>query len=157
MFAATVSGNCSAMEMREHRSQVGRGASGFQVTLRSDGDAAHEARRQVNGLADLLPVAVLADLRTIVSELVTNCVRHGTGREIEVTVAVARDGSVRGSVGDGGVAPVEIGPPQSAFDAGLGLRIVDALVTRWGVHAPSSDVWFELAPVVDAAPNHTAQ
>lgn len=136
------------MERCEQPWPVDDRRAGFELALRSDGDAARRARRQVNGLADLLPAAVLADLRTIVSELVTNCVRHGTGREIELAVTVGRNGTVRGRVSDGGTGPVGIVAPRPRPDAGLGLRIVEALVTRWGVNAPSSDVWFELEPAV---------
>ena len=140
------------MDSNEQPSPARERTNSLRIVLQSDEDAAHQARRYVNGLGDLLPPAVLADLRTIVSELVTNCFRHGTGREIELTVAVARDGSVRGRVGDGGTARVEIVAPPPSRDTGLGLRIVDALVSRWGVAGPSSDIWFELAPCVQTPP-----
>lgn len=120
--------------------------SDIKVELESGPDAALKARAQVNLLADRLPLIVLADLRTIVSELVTNCVKHGSGRSIELSIEVAADGSIRGCVSDGGDGPVAIPPPRPAGDGGLGLRIVDVLVSRWGVCAPTSDVWFELAP-----------
>lgn len=123
-------------------------SSDTRVELESLPDAALKARAQINLLADRLPTPVLADLRTIVSELVTNCVKHGTGRRIELGVEVAADGSIRGCVSDGGNGPVAIATPRPAGDGGLGLQIVDVLASRWGVCAPSSDVWFEIAPQV---------
>lgn len=122
-------------------------SSGFEVVLDSVPSAGRTARRHLDGLTDLLPALTLHDLRTVVTELVTNSVRHGTGRPIAVVIEVTPGGVTRGTVSDGGQGPVEIAAPREVRDSGLGLRIVDVLVSRWGVNAPSSDVWFELAPV----------
>jgi two-component sensor histidine kinase len=122
------------------------GSLGFEVVLDSVPSAGSMARRQIEGLTDHLPALSLRDLQVVVTELVNNSVVHGSGRPIEVTVAVTADGFTRGTVSDRGVGPVEIAPPRDGGDGGLGLRIVDALASRWGVNQPSSDVWFELAP-----------
>jgi anti-sigma regulatory factor (Ser/Thr protein kinase) len=116
-----------------------------EATFESAPDAPSRARRRVDGLADQLPARALADLRTVVTELVTNCVRHGAGAPIDVAIEVGSDGAVRGCVGDGGRGHVAIGPARAQGEGGLGLRIVDALASRWGVRAPTTDVWFELA------------
>ena len=120
--------------------------SDLQMKLESAPQASHSARKQLQALSDQLPALVLADLRTVVSELINNCVRHGTGSPIELTVELVEDGSVRGCVSDGGTGPVGIGSPKPAGEGGLGLRIVDAIAWRWGVCSPSTDVWFELVP-----------
>ena len=60
-------------------------------------------------------------------------------------------GSTRGTVTDGGGGAVEIAARRDVGHGGLGLRIVDALASRWGVDVPSSDVWFEVAPVTTGA------
>jgi len=93
-------------------------------------------------------MGVLTDVRMVVSELVTNCVVHGTGAEIELAVDVSAAGFIHGTIGDGGTGPVAIPEPRARGEGGLGLRIVEALVSRWGVNAPSSDIWFELSPAV---------
>ena len=122
-------------------------SSGFEIVLESVPSAGSKARREIEGLANALPDLTLRDLQMVVSELVNNSVLHGSGRPIEVTVDVTAGGWTRGTVGDRGVGPVEIAPPRDARDGGFGLRIVDTLASRWGVDRPSSDVWFELAPV----------
>jgi len=91
---------------------------------------------------------MLADLRTIVSELVENCVIHGTGATISLALEVDRDGSVRGSVGDGSVPSPDIRPASREGDDRIGLLIVDDLASRWGVDVAAKVVWFELAPQV---------
>lgn len=98
-------------------------------------------------LADLLPPSALADLRAIVSELVDNCVLHGPGKTVRLAIEVARDGSVRGAVGDGSVpSPDDIRPACREGECGIGLLIVDTLASRWGIDVGARTVWFELAP-----------
>lgn len=121
----------------------------LDLSLASTSAAPRKARAAVLSLGDVLPALALADLRTIVSELVTNSVQHGTGQDIVTRIQVAASGQVVGNVSDGGLCPIAIATPRPAGEGGLGLRIVDVLAARWGVHAPSSDVWFELtAPAV---------
>jgi anti-sigma regulatory factor (Ser/Thr protein kinase) len=119
---------------------------GFRASLASTRRAPYEARERASVLTDVLPIAVITDLRAILSELVANCVLHGTGRDIDVTVGVSPDGVVRGCVNDGGTGPVAIARDRPIGAGGLGLRLVDALSSRWGVEPNSSDVWFEVAP-----------
>jgi two-component sensor histidine kinase len=125
------------------------GSAGLDILLDSVPSAAKTARRHMGGLSDLLPAATFHDLRTVVTELVDNSVLHGTGGSIAVVIGVTPGGVVRGTVSDGGQGPVEIAAPRNVRDSGLGLRIVDVLVSCWSVNAPSSDVWFELAPLPD--------
>ena len=90
----------------------------------------------------------IAELLLVVSELVTNAVRHGRGA-ITLKVRVDR-GEVYGEVVDqGGGFEREVrerGPDE--FD-GRGLMIVDALSRRWGIHEGTTHVWFELAQTDD--------
>jgi len=82
------------------------------------------------------------DVVLIVSELVSNSVRHGSSQDIEVRVS-ARDGWIRVEVTEDG--------PGFAVDAprgeGLGLTIVERLSDRWGMKDGSQrfTVWAELA------------
>ena len=126
----------------------GDASPGFEVVLESDVSAGSHARRAIDGLADYLPASTLKELRWVVTELVENSVDHGTGGAITVVVEITPSGMACGTVSDGGRGPVEIAPGRKVGDGGLGLRIVDALAARWGVRAPSSDIWFELAPAV---------
>ncbi len=119
-------------------------SSGFAVVLESAPSAGSKARRHIDELTDRLPAGTLRDLRIVVTELVNNSVVHGSGRPIEVAIEVAPGGLTRGTVRDRGMGPVEIASPYDGRNGGYGLRLVDALASRWGVDAPSSDVWFEL-------------
>ncbi len=81
----------------------------------------------------------------LVSELVTNAIRHAGMGEDERIVLAARltDDWVRLEVGDGG----EGFDPEVRHDAsGYGLRMLDMLASRWGVDRDESGtrVWFEV-------------
>src|SRR2546421_506747 len=72
--------------------------------LPHDTRAPRAARRAVDALDRALDPDALEQLRLLVSELVTNAVRHGRptgGRDVELVIAV-RDRSVRVEVADGG-------------------------------------------------------
>jgi two-component sensor histidine kinase len=81
-------------------------------------------------------------LSILVTELVTNAVRHGGG-SVRVRVEY-EDGVVRGEVSDGGggfdrAAELAI---EGTADGGFGLKIVDRMADRWGTEP--GIVWFEL-------------
>ena len=97
-----------------------------------------------NGYSDLMETSLL-----LVSELVTNCIRHGgldATKQIEVKVRTY-DNGVKIDVVDPGVGfqykPRE-GPLERA--GGWGLYMVDQLSNRWGVEEGyPTRVWFELS------------
>ena len=122
-----------------------------ELRLQPSAEAATEARAWIREqFSGSLPLGALYDLLTVVTELVTNSVRHGPGAPIDVRVQVAPDGRVTGEVadqGEGEVAIREITPGIGGF----GLRLVDSITERWGVYKGSTHVWFELRPSVSAA------
>jgi anti-sigma regulatory factor (Ser/Thr protein kinase) len=81
----------------------------------------------------------------LVSELVTNAIRHTSG---ESRIVVSDEGpSVRivvADVGDGGVV---VRQPQLSDVAGRGLVLVAAVADRWGAsyEGPEHVVWCEIA------------
>ena len=109
------------------------------------GRAARRALLRQDG--DDLPEPIRGDLLLLVSELVTNAVRHGE---------VGPDGSLRvEGVRSGPRVAVEVTDPGSGFDTvlparsepgGWGLVLVDRLADRWGVNrtAAGTCVWFEM-------------
>jgi anti-sigma regulatory factor (Ser/Thr protein kinase) len=99
-------------------------------------------RRELGGV---MGDEAMLDLQVIVSELVTNSVRYGPDGTIEVRVAVDSSGLIRGEVEDHGVGEVAM-RDMAGDGGGFGLRLVDSLAERWGVHAGSTHVWFELRP-----------
>ena len=95
------------------------------------------ARAAVAPLADSLDADVYDDLRLLVTELVSNCVRHAglTGsEEIQLRVVVTAD-VLRVEVRDAGVGfEPRVARPQPDQIGGWGLYIVDQLADRWGSH-----------------------
>lgn len=87
------------------------------------------------------------DMLLIVSELVTNAIRHGRPLATDGTVHVdwtVTDRGVGIEVTDGGDGLPRAATQSDQGEGGRGLAIVDALATRWGVaHAATSTttVW----------------
>jgi anti-sigma regulatory factor (Ser/Thr protein kinase) len=102
--------------------------------------AASDARAAVGGwLRDERARAdVAGDVLTVVSELVTNSVRHATrSDENRLWLSAERDpDGVRLAVHDDGTGGrVEPRPPETSGDriGGFGLQLVACLATTWGV------------------------
>jgi anti-sigma regulatory factor (Ser/Thr protein kinase) len=129
----------------------GTGGSGgielLAIELPPNLDSAAEARAALKSLAPALPTSVLQDLQLLVSELVTNSLKHAglaAGDVIDLRVKRLNTG-VRVEVIDPGrrFAPSPKARPSDA--GGWGLHIVGAVADRWGVDAAHNRVWFELS------------
>jgi two-component sensor histidine kinase len=120
----------------------------LRLRLRSRPEAPLQARQALAVFADALPAETLADLRLIVTELVTNSVKYGPGVSIGVTVVLDEEGNVCGDVADGGDGDVRMTRSSDPADGGLGLQIVDALTSEWGVRPETSNVWFVVGQAV---------
>jgi anti-sigma regulatory factor (Ser/Thr protein kinase) len=110
--------------------------------------AASVARHAVAGLAPFLDPAVAENAELLVSELVTNSVRHAVAAtESTVTLEVSlRDDIVRCCVSDPGPGfePAERAPDDDPA-SGWGLFLVEQLSDRWGVDLNAgTSVWFEI-------------
>ncbi len=121
----------------------------LDVRLPTGATAPSSARALVGGLRERLADDVLDDLVLVVSEVVTNCVRHaglGPGDDISVHVRATSSG-VRLEVVDRGRGfdlPAMLGH-DPAHPGGWGLYIVDRLADRWGVVRDSGTrLWFEI-------------
>lgn len=106
------------------------------------------ARRQLDRwLPDSLPEGERGALRLLVSELVTNCVRHGSPREdasVELAVRVAAR-KIRVEVRDDGSGFVPDPSRPRGPHGGYGLYLVERMSSRWGVEGDDGTrVWFEL-------------
>ena len=111
-------------------------------------EAAAEARQALDDLAGEISDGRMRDVRLLVSELVTNAVRHadlGAGDAIELVIEVA-DQTLRVEVHDPGGGFVPSAPsPDPARPSGWGLYLVAELADRWGVDSDEETlVWFEL-------------
>ena len=108
-------------------------STGFEVFLRGGVDAPGLARRAIAANDLALPPSVQGDIALLVSELVTNAVRHGgaaTDRPLQVSFR-RQASRIR----------VEVVDPGTGFEAPA-----PPVAERWGVGlAPAgSRVWFEL-------------
>ena len=125
-----------------------QGSTELDLRLTPGPEAIPAARQALDGLSGLLERTVWEDLRLLVTELVTNGVRHASNRG-PVTVSVtADDDRVRVEVSDcgRGFDPPEAPMPRADGTGGWGLQLVDRVATCWGVKvADTTCVWFELA------------
>ena len=149
---------------------MGRDPMDLEVRLPCHAGAPATARHVIAEFDDVLPLAMIERAMLLVSELVTNSVRHaGACDAIRLVVHVgARDRRLRVEVRDRGRGfdPAELAGGSPAAGAGFGLAMVDALADRWGVDqasSPSPDgqgrpprttaVWFELAAQKNGSPS----
>ena len=113
--------------------------------------AAAAARRALGGLGALVSHRRLDDIALLVSELVTNSVRHGgAGEDDRLELAALREGDrLRVEVTDWGPGFTRDARPRRPPDAvgGWGLVLVERLADRWGVEhdGDATVVWFELS------------
>jgi anti-sigma regulatory factor (Ser/Thr protein kinase) len=105
------------------------------------------ARHELDGwLPESLAESHRGTLKLLVSELVTNSVRHVKGSTRPVVLAVqigAR--AIRVEVHDGGAGFEPGTPTPRGADGGFGLFLVERMASRWGVDTrDGTRVWFEL-------------
>jgi len=113
----------------------------FDHTPESVPKARHFARELARGsTADVVDAIEL-----MVSELVTNCIRH-TDSGFDLTVALSTE-QIRVEVTDRGLGEPGMRSPRPSDPTGRGLRIVDMLSTNWGHEkrpGGAKTVWFTL-------------
>jgi anti-sigma regulatory factor (Ser/Thr protein kinase) len=119
------------------------------IELAAAADSVAQARASLDQLAGVVKEDLFDDLRLLVSEVVTNSVRHAGLRpsdSVAVHVTVA-PGRVRAEVVDPGPGfePPARGPSAGA-SSGWGLFLVDRVADRWGVDRTDGHtrVWFEI-------------
>jgi anti-sigma regulatory factor (Ser/Thr protein kinase) len=128
----------------------------IDLRLSPDTRAPVEARRGLEALRPSLDDAVVDEAVLLVSEIVTNSVRHAD-LDAQDSIQVR----VRGSHS---MLHVDVIDPGAGFDpatlpdpngqGGWGLWLLDRIASRWGVERDDvTRVWFELArPVSQSAP-----
>jgi anti-sigma regulatory factor (Ser/Thr protein kinase) len=121
----------------------------IDLRLTPNPEAVLAARHSLDRLDGVLSPEKLEDVRLVVSELVTNSVRHaGLSADKQISLAVViSDGSVRGRVCDPGPGFEKPSAPRPRTDlsGGWGLPIVERISDRWGVvRNGCACVWFEI-------------
>ena len=118
----------------------------LQLTLALDRDidAPARARTMVRGLKPLLGAERTEDATLLVSELVTNAVKYGSG-PVELHVETGDDLRSRFTISDagGGDTPA-LREAGGRLAGGYGLHLVDRIAVDWGVKHASMHVWFDL-------------
>jgi anti-sigma regulatory factor (Ser/Thr protein kinase) len=106
------------------------------------------ARQGMEPLANRIDRASLADLKTVISELVTISVAHGAGQPIDLSVTLVGE-EIEGVVFDNGPGAEAILSAQECSDSSMVLRIIDSLVDDWGTNPGRTRTWFRMtvAPV----------
>lgn len=141
---------------------MGTGATLVRRRLDAHPSSVGEARRLVRGaLTDAGRHDLAENAELLVSEVVTNALVHA-GTAVELSATVEDEGPLRIEVQDGSTHLPVTRDYSELAGTGRGLRMLEQLVDRWGVH-PKDDgkvVWFELgAPGSQGttAPEMTAQ
>jgi anti-sigma regulatory factor (Ser/Thr protein kinase) len=121
----------------------------MSTTLRVDIDrdrrAPAAAREAVGSLEGRVDAELIPDAKLLASELVTNSVKYGGSGPVTLAATSEGPAHLRVEVIDQGVGfePVARDKPKTDV-GGWGLHLVESLSERWGVHAGSTHVWFEL-------------
>lgn len=124
-----------------------------EVTLPDGPEGASFARRATAHAAELwrLDRELTETALLLVSELVTNAIRHGSP-PVRLSLHLDRgqhsDSRLRVEVTDSSPAEPRVGSPPPDQAGGRGLLIVQQLAARWGSQVSGSrlgkTVWFEL-------------
>jgi anti-sigma regulatory factor (Ser/Thr protein kinase) len=119
---------------------------GLIVRLDRGPNAAAKARRGLARLRGDLDAPLMETMRLLVTELVTNSVKH-TGADTVLLRVLVGNSAVWTEVTDAGPGfdPAKTGSPRSD-NTGWGLFLVERLAERWGVEKDrnGTKVWFEL-------------
>jgi integral membrane sensor domain MASE1/anti-sigma regulatory factor (Ser/Thr protein kinase) len=124
-------------------------ASTIEVELEPGPGCPAEARSALSPLADALPTQAHLDLCLLVSELVTNSVRHaGLRPRDEIRLQVETSARLlRVEVSDpGGGFGANVPEPAARGPGGWGLFLTERLADRWGVDREGgwTTVWLEV-------------
>jgi len=121
------------------------GTETIDLELESTPTAPAQARGALDGFEGRISPERMRDVRLLVSELVTNAVRHADGEAVRLVVALS-----------GSLLRIEVHDPGNGFElkpppddplraSGWGLVLVEELADRWGIdHHPRTRVWFEM-------------
>jgi anti-sigma regulatory factor (Ser/Thr protein kinase) len=119
---------------------------GLSLRLRGGPEAAARARRALSKLRSDIDPPVMETLRLLVTELVSNSVRHARSETVVLKVLVGRAAVLTEVTDEGpGFDPSDAGSPGTN-ESGWGLFLVERLSHRWGVNQNEdvTRVWFEL-------------
>jgi transcriptional regulator with XRE-family HTH domain/anti-sigma regulatory factor (Ser/Thr protein kinase) len=118
----------------------------LRQTLPATSDSPRTAREALAFVAQDIPEHALERGLLLISELVSNSVRHGPqgpSATVEIVVSVERT-RLRVEVADRSETPARLKTPSD--EGGYGLALVSAMATRWGggLREGTNVTWFEI-------------
>jgi anti-sigma regulatory factor (Ser/Thr protein kinase) len=121
----------------------------LNLTLTEENGAAAAARRGLREGNGMFPPAVRDDVLLLVSELVTNAVRHagaGPERPVQVQLLHGPRCVVVAVTDEGPGFTLRSNPSTGSESGGWGLFLVDQIADRWDVEYTTSGsrVWFKI-------------
>ena len=126
----------------------------IDLRLRPDTRSPAEARRSLEALRPSLDDRLVDDAALLVSEIVSNSVRHARldpSDSIQVRIR-GSDSMLHVDVVDPGPGFDPDALPAARTNGGWGLRLLDRLSSRWGVERNDvTRVWFELTSPVSSS------
>lgn len=133
---------------RSRGPSAAEGEVAVQASLRAGPTAPREARRAIEPLRLPLGEEAFHDAALLVTELVTNAVRHAgirNGDPITLTVRLPKGGLLVEVRDRGRGFEPRRGHPGRLGESGWGLFLVDRIADRWGVdRSDDALAWFEL-------------
>jgi anti-sigma regulatory factor (Ser/Thr protein kinase) len=124
--------------------------SGLVLELPAVPESVPRARAALDELRENVGADRLEDLRLVVSELVTNSIRHAgleNADSIDLRVEPLRE-AIRVQIHDRGPGfETPMSPTSMYQESGWGLYLVSRIAERWGVSSDASGttVWLEIA------------
>jgi anti-sigma regulatory factor (Ser/Thr protein kinase) len=118
----------------------------LSLRLRGGPEAAARARHALSKLRADIDPPLMETLRLLVTELVSNSVRHAASDTVVLRIVVGRAAVLTEVTDEGpGFDPAET-DPRASDESGWGLFLVERLAHRWGVSREdqATRVWFEL-------------
>jgi anti-sigma regulatory factor (Ser/Thr protein kinase) len=119
---------------------------GISLRLHGGPEAGARARRALSRLRADIDPPLMETLRLLVTELVSNSVRHARSETVVLRIVVGRSAVLTEVTDEGpGFDPSKTEKPGTN-DSGWGLFLVERLAHRWGVARDddATRVWFEL-------------
>jgi anti-sigma regulatory factor (Ser/Thr protein kinase) len=119
---------------------------GISLRLHGGPEAGARARRALSRLRADIDPPLMETLRLLVTELVSNSVRHARSETVVLRIVVGRSAVLTEVTDEGpGFDPSKTEKPGTN-DSGWGLFLVERLAHRWGVahDDDATRVWFEL-------------
>ena len=140
-------GYTASMATKTRRGVERHGHDGLSMSLGRGPEAAAEARRAISELRADLDPPLMETLRLLVTELVTNSVRHTAADAVTLKIAVGKSAVITEVADTGPGFEPDCMEHAGDDDTGWGLFLVQRLATKWGVKhdGPTKRVWFELS------------